>query len=216
MTTNPPDRRAEISAKLWEIAKQTITAEWICCQPVNPDHRPCTQGDVALSMVKVLLVDSPEAWNPAAPLLDAVMGLLPSERRADIYHEIADRLMEDAETGNKEGFTRIYRRAAAKKVRQWANEEHPVSPAYARLQAAAKEAAEAAHLHAMHGMKAVFQLAHRYGTDGLIPAAEVLNALGLDENANTVESGSTDRAEYTRAVTHIESSGPQPERTSDG
>lgn len=123
--TEPPDRRAEISAKLWEIAEHHIVAEWICCQPIEPTHRPCMQGDVALSMVKVLLVDSPEAWNPAAPLLDAVMGLLPSERRADIYHEVADRLAEDAEKGKKEGLTRIYQRAAAKKVRQWANEERP-------------------------------------------------------------------------------------------
>lgn len=62
--------------------------------------------------------------------------------------------------------------------------DETVSPAYARLQAAAHEASEAAHLHAMHGMKRVFQLCRRYG-DQMIPTAWVLDALGLDENANT-------------------------------
>lgn len=78
---------------------------------------------------------------------------------------------------------------AANELRRMADEaQQPeaVSPAYARLQAAAKEANEAAHLHAIHGMKRVFQLARRYGTKA-IPAAEVLEALRLDENANTVE-----------------------------
>lgn len=72
-----PDRRAAISAKLWEIAKQHIIAEWICCEPLEPDHTLCAKGCAALGMVKTLLVDSPEAWNPAAPLLDAIMGMLP-------------------------------------------------------------------------------------------------------------------------------------------
>jgi hypothetical protein len=36
-------------------------------------------------------------------------------------------------------------------------------------------------------MKRVYQLARRYG-DAPIPAAEVLGALGLDKDANTVES----------------------------
>lgn len=58
-------------------------------------------------------------------------------------------------------------------------------PAYDRLKAAAKEAGEAAHLHAMRGMKAVFQLCRQYGTLS-IPPAVVLEALGLDENANPV------------------------------
>lgn len=67
-----------------------------------------------------------------------------------------------------------------------ARQTETVSPAYARLQVAAKEATEAAHLHAMHGMKRAFQLARQYGNQP-IPAAEVLNALGLDANANTVK-----------------------------
>lgn len=42
--------------------------------------------------------------------------------RADVYAEVADRLGKDAETGDKEGLTRIYRRSAAKQVREWGEE----------------------------------------------------------------------------------------------
>lgn len=42
--------------------------------------------------------------------------------RAAVYAEVADRLAADAEQGSKEGFTRIYRRSAAKQVREWAEE----------------------------------------------------------------------------------------------
>lgn len=62
----------------------------------------------------------------------------------------------------------------------------PVSPARARAEAALKDAAEAAHLHAMHGMKRTFHLCRQWGATP-IPPAEVLNALGLDQNANTVD-----------------------------
>lgn len=54
--------------------------------------------------------------------------LPPPADRAAIYREVADRLAADAETGAKEGFTRIYRRSAAKQVREWA-EELPAGPA---------------------------------------------------------------------------------------
>lgn len=63
----------------------------------------------------------------------------------------------------------------------------PHSAAYQRLKAAGAKAMDEAKLHALHGMKRVFQLARRYG-DQAIPAAEVLAALGLDRDANTVES----------------------------
>jgi hypothetical protein len=54
---------------------------------------------------------------------DAVLSVLPaSVDRADVYAEVADRLAADAEQGEKEGFTRIYRRSAAKQVREWGDE----------------------------------------------------------------------------------------------
>lgn len=68
--------RRAVSAKLWQVAEQTIIAEWICCEPLDPTHTLCAKGYSTLRMVRALLVDDPEAWRPA-PLLDAVMGLLP-------------------------------------------------------------------------------------------------------------------------------------------
>ncbi|MFD4558996.1 hypothetical protein ACFWP5_32535 [Streptomyces sp. NPDC058469] len=47
------------------------------------------------------------------------------ETRAAVLRETADRLATDAEQGQKEGFTRIYQRAAATKVRGWADETGP-------------------------------------------------------------------------------------------
>lgn len=80
-------------------------------------------------------------------------------------------------------------RVAASEFERWYEPvpAEPDSPAYARLKAAAHEATEAAHLHAMHGMRAVYQLCRQYGFgDERIPAVEVLAALGLDEHANPV------------------------------
>lgn len=71
-----PVDRAALSAKLWEIAEHHIVAEWICCEPLEPKHDLCAKGYAALGMAKTLLVDSPEAWNPEAPLLNAVIAEL--------------------------------------------------------------------------------------------------------------------------------------------
>lgn len=80
------DRRAAVSAKLWEVAEQHIMAEWVCCEPPKAHHALCHRGYAALGMARTLLVDSEPgvAWNPAAPVLDAVMGMLlpPADRAA--------------------------------------------------------------------------------------------------------------------------------------
>jgi hypothetical protein len=53
---------------------------------------------------------------------DAVLAVLPEAAdRAAIYAEVAERLATDAEQGDKDGLTRIYRRSAAKQVREWAD-----------------------------------------------------------------------------------------------
>jgi hypothetical protein len=53
---------------------------------------------------------------------DAVLAVLPEPAdRAAIYAEVAERLATDAEQGDKDGLTRIYRRSAAKQVREWAD-----------------------------------------------------------------------------------------------
>lgn len=67
------DARTALSNRLWKVAEEHIEAEWICCEPVLPRHHLCEKGHAALGMARTLLVDSPEAWNPSAPLLDAVI-----------------------------------------------------------------------------------------------------------------------------------------------
>lgn len=62
-------------------------------------------------------------WRPLDDVVAALAAVLPaSVDRADVYAEIAERLAADAEQGDKEGFTRIYRRSAAKQVREWGDE----------------------------------------------------------------------------------------------
>lgn len=75
--------RTALSEKLWRIAEHHIIAEWICCEPLEPRHHLCAKGYAALGMTKTLLVDSApeEAWNPAAPVLDAVIAELEQLRR---------------------------------------------------------------------------------------------------------------------------------------
>lgn len=67
--------REQVATKLFDVAAHRIVAEWICCEPLNPRHRLCAKGYVALEMIKGLLVDDPEAASPA-PLLDAVVELI--------------------------------------------------------------------------------------------------------------------------------------------
>lgn len=62
------------------------------------------------------------AVNAALDAQAAVSAVVPPADQADVYTEVADRLAADAEQGEKEGFTRIYRRSAAKQVRDWAAE----------------------------------------------------------------------------------------------
>jgi hypothetical protein len=88
----PAVDRAALSAKLWAVAERHIVAEWICCEPLEPRHDLCAKGYAALSMAKTLLVDGDpeEVWNPAAPLLDAVIDLLPAPvDRATVLREEA-------------------------------------------------------------------------------------------------------------------------------
>jgi len=82
---------------------------WPASHPVGPHH--------VAEVLRELLAAAPAAV-PSAPA-----------DRAAIYREVADRLAADAEQGEKEGFTRIYRRSAAKQVRGWAGEAQQPEPA---------------------------------------------------------------------------------------
>lgn len=74
--------RDQVSQKLWEVAEHTIITEWICCEPIDPNHSLCVQGDATLTMVKALLIDDPQASRTAAPLLDVVMRLMAAHTQA--------------------------------------------------------------------------------------------------------------------------------------
>lgn len=79
-------------------------------------------GDAEKWGTKVPAEDHP-FWRIYLAQADAVLAVLPEpDGRAAVYAEVADRLATDAEKGEKEGFTRIYRRSAAKQVRNWADE----------------------------------------------------------------------------------------------
>lgn len=224
--------RDNVSERLWRVAEHDITAEMICCDPLEPGHDLCARGYTALEVTKELFVDNPDAWKPA-PVLDAVMELLGVQAQLSQKTEAPDAIVIlaarhlDATEGPVQIGSTVDRstRFALDQVLRYIAQAHnasnapvevcelphrsdeeekrceeqrvsaqPVSAAYTRLQAAAHDASEAAHLHAMHGMKAVFQLCRRYG-DQMIPTAWVLDALGLDENANTVDRTQTQQHE---------------------
>ncbi|WP_416477043.1 hypothetical protein [Streptomyces sp. LKA04] len=114
--------RAALSAKLWEIAERHIVAEWICCEPVESRHHLCAKGYAALGMVKSLLVDAnpEEAWNPSAPLLDAVLAVLPTtnhdtDTSAELATARATNQRLNREKQQLESELATYRRA----VSQW-------------------------------------------------------------------------------------------------
>ena len=90
--------RGAVSATLWATAEHHTVAEWICCDPINPDHALCAQGGAALRMLQALLVDDPEAWKPA-PLLDEVMRLLPPAGSVAESHRLAMSQALDLGTG---------------------------------------------------------------------------------------------------------------------
>jgi len=85
-----------------------------------PTHQ--TTAEAALAAVEAALGDTllPDAREEA---LAGIAAVLPEAAdRAAVYAEVAERLAADAEQGDKDGLTRIYRRSAAKQVREWADE----------------------------------------------------------------------------------------------
>ncbi|MFI8531762.1 hypothetical protein ACIGMX_16170 [Streptomyces aquilus] len=98
-----------------DIAKQASIDCWEEDEPSCPDYSWRKDGP------RLELVVGGEA-SGVYMSRDLVYGGLPQPPRADVYREVADRLAADAEQGAKEGFTRIYRRSAARQVREWADE----------------------------------------------------------------------------------------------
>lgn len=101
--------RAAVSAALWAAAEHNTIAEWICCDPIDPNHHLCMQGGAALQMLKALLVDDPEAWK-SAPLLDTVMSFMPPAGSAVEARRLA--LSEALDLGTGAPWDAIHERVA--------------------------------------------------------------------------------------------------------
>lgn len=129
--------------------------------------------------------------------------------RAAVLREAADAVARLIDDGEHDPDCLVYELRSMASTAEKVDEEQPepVSPAYERLKDAASKANADAATHAMHGIKRVFQLARRHGT-GSIPAAEVLAALGLDENANTVVRRMADEEQPAAACICTEDAWP--------
>lgn len=69
--------QVEMRKRLAESLRTTIayelTAEWICCEPVNPLHHLCVIGNFAKSMMEDLLADDVELYPETSKVLDAAV-----------------------------------------------------------------------------------------------------------------------------------------------
>ena len=68
--------RDRIGSTLRDAFDTAIAAEWICCDPVRPDHELCSQADAMRKAVRGLLTDDPDYDIPLmrSAVLDALMG----------------------------------------------------------------------------------------------------------------------------------------------
>jgi hypothetical protein len=89
--------RERIAETLRKAFDYQIVAEWICCEPVNPDHEMCARAGVTRRQVAALLSDDPE-FEPSE-ILDALVaalagdpGDLPARMAAELTrHYVIDR-----------------------------------------------------------------------------------------------------------------------------
>lgn len=70
------DLRAKIAEALRATFDREAIGEWICCDPINPNHILCQQGDTTRTMARALLADDPDAFPERSRVVDAVMGVV--------------------------------------------------------------------------------------------------------------------------------------------
>ncbi|MFC4006615.1 hypothetical protein ACFOY2_05245 [Nonomuraea purpurea] len=75
----PDDLRQRYADAIRSAADQSIVGEWVCCDPVNPDHDLCVKGDIARQMLRAVLTDDPEKLFVPSSILDAVMAVRDEE-----------------------------------------------------------------------------------------------------------------------------------------
>jgi hypothetical protein len=95
------DLRQRIAEAIRGAADYPIVAEWICCDPVKPDHDLCVQGDAARKMLRAVLADDPEVLFLPSGVVDAVMAVRDEElERLKVVETAsigAHALLDDAE-----------------------------------------------------------------------------------------------------------------------
>lgn len=73
LSEDPGDLRERIGVTLRDVFDHRIIAEWICCDPINPEHDLCARGQAAREMVASLLEDDQTRGGSPSPILDAVL-----------------------------------------------------------------------------------------------------------------------------------------------
>ncbi len=71
--------RERVGAALRKAVDYQIIAEWICCDPVRPDHDMCSRADAMREAMRQLLTDDPDPdglLDLNSKVLDAVMNAL--------------------------------------------------------------------------------------------------------------------------------------------
>ncbi|WP_214322070.1 hypothetical protein [Nonomuraea sediminis] len=82
--------RRQYAAAIREAADYSIVGEWICCDPVNPDHELCFKADIARQMLAAVLADDPDRLFVPSRLADAVMAI--NDQYLQAAHQAIDQL----------------------------------------------------------------------------------------------------------------------------
>ncbi|MEU4578965.1 hypothetical protein [Nonomuraea sp. NPDC023979] len=81
------DYRRRIAEAIRAAADCPIVAEWICCDPVNPDHDLCVKGDIARQMLRAVLADDEEKLYLPSGIVDAVLAVRDEELERAVAHD---------------------------------------------------------------------------------------------------------------------------------
>ncbi|MEU6725509.1 hypothetical protein ABZ917_17520 [Nonomuraea wenchangensis] len=82
------DLRKRYAEAIRAAAEYAILGEWICCDPVNPEHDLCVKGDIARQMLRAVLADDPEALFVPSGVLDALMAVR-DEELSELREQVA-------------------------------------------------------------------------------------------------------------------------------
>src|SRR5690606_9312085 len=75
MSSPGSDYRDRVAEALRAAAEYSIVGEWICCDPINPDHELCVKGDIARQMLRAVLADDEEVLFVPSKVVDVVLAV---------------------------------------------------------------------------------------------------------------------------------------------